>query len=88
MISCPKRNNTQIKNWIAFKYDNISSTNKLTDIFPDSSPNDVTKNTFETTHLCVEQTNTCTMIHCTNFEDMIGMVTHSDDDKQHHQYIT
>ena len=88
MISCPKRNNTQIKNWIAFKYDNISSTNKLTDIFPDSSPNDVTKNAFETTHLCVEQTNTCTMIHCTNFEDMIGMVTHSDDDKQHHQYIT
>ena len=65
-ISCPKRNNTQIKNWIAFKYDNISSTNKLTDIFPDSSPNDVTKNTFETTHLCVEQTNTRTMIHCTN----------------------
>jgi len=52
IVSCPKRN-SQTKNWVELTYDGRSSTNKLTDIFPDSSPKDITKNTFETTNALV-----------------------------------
>ena len=66
IVSCPKRN-SQTKNWIELTYDGRSSTNKLTDVFPDSSPKDVTKNTFDTTHALVVTD------EATRFTTIIGM---------------